>query len=214
VDEPSPNPLIRSFERHLRSENRSERTIGTYLVGLRQADAFLRARATTIEAATRADLEAFMGDLLARRAPSTAATYHKVLKLMYAWLAEEEEIPTNPMARMKPPIVPDKPVPIVPEDGLKRLFKACAGNTFGARRDTALLMLLLDTGARRDEMAGLTLADVDLELDVLLVSARVGASGPCRLAAGLVRRWTVTCAPAPATTRPPCRGCGSVSRVG
>jgi site-specific recombinase XerD len=30
-------------------------------------------------------------------------------------------------------------------------------------------MLLLDTGARRDDMAGLKLADVDLELDVLLV---------------------------------------------
>src|SRR6266511_6007501 len=118
MDEPARSPLIRSFERHLRSENRSERTIGTYLVGLRQADAFLRARGTLIEAATRADLEAFMGDLLARRAASTAATYYKVLKLLYAWLTEEEEIPANPMARMKPPIVPDKPVPIVPEDGL------------------------------------------------------------------------------------------------
>jgi site-specific recombinase XerD len=169
MDEPAPSPLVRSFERHLRSENRSERTIATYLAGLRQADAFLGARGTTIEAATRADLEAFMGDLLARRAASTAATYYKVLKLLYAWLAEEEEIPINPMARMKPPIVPDKPVPIVPEDGLKRLFKACSGNTFEARRDTALIMLLLDTGARRDEMAGLRLSDVDLELDVVLV---------------------------------------------
>jgi site-specific recombinase XerD len=169
MDEPAQSPLVRSFERHLRAENRSERTITTYLVGLRQADAFLRARGTTIQAATRADLEAFMGDLLTRRTPSTAATYYKPLKLLYAWLAEEEEIPTNPMARMKSPIVPDKPVPIVPEDGLKRLFKACAGNTFEARRDTALIMLLLDTGARRDEMAGLKLTDVDLELDVLLV---------------------------------------------
>jgi site-specific recombinase XerD len=65
------------------------------------------------------------------------------------------------MRRMKSPIVPD--------DGLKRLFKACAGNTFEARRDTTLIMLLLDTGARRDEMAGLKLDDVDLELDVVLV---------------------------------------------
>jgi site-specific recombinase XerD len=41
--------------------------------------------------------------------------------------------------------------------------------TFEARRNTSLLMLLLDTGARRAEMVGLKLADVDLELDVLLV---------------------------------------------
>ncbi len=169
MNESAQSPLIRSFERHLRAENRSARTIASYLVALRQADAFLRARGTTIEAATRADLEAFMADLLTRRAASTAATYHKVLKLLYAWLAEEEEIPADPMQRMKPPIVPDKPVPIVPEDGLKRLFHACAGNTFEARRDTALIMLLLDTGARRDEMAGLKLTDIDLELDVLLV---------------------------------------------
>jgi hypothetical protein len=41
---------------------------------VRQADTFLRGRGTSLEAATRADLEAFMGDLLARRMPSTAAT--------------------------------------------------------------------------------------------------------------------------------------------
>jgi site-specific recombinase XerD len=169
MDQPVRDPLVRSFERHLHAENRSGRTVTTYLIAVRQADAFLRDRGSSIEAATRADLEAFMGDLLARRTASTAATYYKVLKILYAWLSEEEEIPADPMARMKRPIVPDKPVPIVPEDGLKRLFRACAGNTFEARRDTALLMLLLDTGARRAEMVGLQLTDVDLELDVLLV---------------------------------------------
>jgi site-specific recombinase XerD len=73
------------------------------------------------------------------------------------------------MAKIKKPIVPEQPVPIVPEEALKRLFAACAGNTFEGRRDTALLMLLLDTGARRAEMVGIKLADVELELDVLLV---------------------------------------------
>jgi len=143
--------------------------VDTYLIAVRQADAFLRAHGTTIEAATRADLEAFIADLLARRAPSTAATYYKDLKILYAWLVEEEEIPADPMARMRPPIVPDKPVPVVPADALKRLFQLCAGTTFEARRDTALLMLLLDTGARRAEISELTLDDVDLDLDVLLV---------------------------------------------
>jgi integrase/recombinase XerC len=38
---------------------------------------------------------------------------------------------------MKPPIVPDQPVPVVPEDGLRRLLAACAGKDFEARRDTA-----------------------------------------------------------------------------
>ena len=99
MDRPARSPLARSFERHMRAQNRSERTITTYLQGLRQAEAFLRERPdrarctddrergalrpTTLEAATRADLEAFMAEVLAHRAPSTAATYHKILKVLY-----------------------------------------------------------------------------------------------------------------------------------
>ena len=123
MDQPARDPLVRSFERHLHAENRSGRTVTTYLIAVRQADAFLRGRGTSIEAATRADLEAFMGDLLARRTASTTATYYKVLKVLYAWLVEEGEVPTDPTLRLRRPIVPDKPVPIVPDDGLKRLFQ-------------------------------------------------------------------------------------------
>ena len=99
MDPLGPHPLIRSFERHLYAENRSSRTVITYLIAVRQADSFLRGRGTSLEAATRADIEAFLGDLLSRRKASTAATYHKVLKILYGWLADEEEIPVNPMAK-------------------------------------------------------------------------------------------------------------------
>jgi hypothetical protein len=64
----------------------------------RQAEAFLRARGTELPLASRADLEAFMGEL-ARRSPATAATYHKVLRILYAWLAEDGEIPGRPAGR-------------------------------------------------------------------------------------------------------------------
>jgi integrase/recombinase XerC len=195
------------FERHLRAENRSERTIATYLVGLRQADASCAPTAPRLRRHPRRP-EAFLAELLTRRSASTAATYYKPLKLLNAWLVEEEEIPADPMRRMKRPIVPDKLLLIVPADGLKRLFRACAGNTFEVRRDTALLMLLLDTGARRDEVAGLKLADVDLELDVLLVLGKGCREPPCRSAARPARRWTATSAPAPATRTPSCRGSG------
>ena len=118
--------------------------------------------------ATRADLEDFLADLLARRSAATAATRYKVLRVLYRWLEEEEDVP-NPMAKMRPPILPEQPVPVIPPDGLRRLLKACDGKGFEARRDTALIMLLLDTGARRDELMSRMLADLDQDLDVLLV---------------------------------------------
>ena len=50
-----------------------------------------------------------------------------MLRILYAWLEEEKEITASPMAKMRPPIVPEQPIPIVPEDGLRRLLAACAG---------------------------------------------------------------------------------------
>jgi site-specific recombinase XerD len=164
----TPSRLVRSFERHLRAENRSERTVENYLESLHQAEVFLRSRGRRLEEATKADLEDFLADLLVRRSASTAATRYKVLRILYRWLEEEEDVP-SPMAKMKPPIIPEQPVPVIPSDGLRRLLKVCEGKGFDARRDTVLIMLLLDTGARRGELVGLKLADVDLDLDVLLV---------------------------------------------
>ena len=109
------SPLVRSFERHLHAANRAPTTVATYLHAVRQAHGFPHARDTTLEAATRTDLEAFMADLLTRRTPATAATYQR-FKILYAWLVEGE-VPADPTLRMRPPIVPDKPVPIVPTMG-------------------------------------------------------------------------------------------------
>ena len=168
MDETALSPLVRSFRRHLRAENRAETTIGTYLAGITQAETFLRGRDKELASATRADLEDFLGDLLSRRAAATAWTYYKALRVLYGWLEEEEAI-ASPMARIKPPIVPDQPVPVVPEDALQRLLKVCEGRDFKARRDTALVLLLVDIGPRRGELAGVQLDDVDLDLEVITV---------------------------------------------
>jgi site-specific recombinase XerD len=76
------SPLLRSFERHLRAENRSERTIASYLQSARQAETFLAGRGSSLTGAGRADLEAFLGDLLGRRAAATAATHYKALRIL------------------------------------------------------------------------------------------------------------------------------------
>ena len=45
--------LVRSFERHLRAENRSEHTIASYLESPRQAEAFLAGRGRSLVDARR-----------------------------------------------------------------------------------------------------------------------------------------------------------------
>jgi site-specific recombinase XerD len=143
--------------------------VASYLVGVRQFTAFLQPRGRELEEASRADLEAFIAELQTSRSAATASTRYKQLQALYRWLEDEEEIAVNPMARMKPPAVPDKPIPVVPEDALRGLLAACAGKSFEARRDTAMITFLIDTGARRGEIAGLRIADLDFDLDVALV---------------------------------------------
>ena len=76
MDPAAPNPLLRSFERHLRAENRSEHTIASYLDSLCQAEAFLAGRGRSLLDARREDLGAFLGELLGagRRRPSPPVT--------------------------------------------------------------------------------------------------------------------------------------------
>jgi site-specific recombinase XerD len=166
--------VIGSFERHLRAENRAENTVISYLVGVRQFESFLATRGRRLTDVRREDAEAFLGDLLSRHSPGTAAARFKALRSLYRWLEEEGEISDNAIARMRSPNVPEQPVPIVPTDALRRLLDACAGRDFVSRRDTAIIMLLLDTGARRAELLNLRVIDVSFEYDVIHVLGKGG----------------------------------------
>lgn len=110
----------------------------------------------------REHVEAFIADQVARWRPNTARNRYLALQRFFAWLADEGLIDASPMARTRPPRVPDEPVPLLADDVVRALLRACDGRTFADRRDTALLRLLLDSGARRSEIAGLTIEAVDL----------------------------------------------------
>ena len=75
---------------------------------------------------------------------------------------------------MKPPAVPGQPVPVLTEEVLRRPLATSAGRDFEARRDRALILLLLDTGGRRAEIAGMRVGDLDFEYGVVLVVGKGG----------------------------------------
>jgi integrase len=55
---------------------------------------------------------------------------------------------------------------------VRRLLAACAGADPDARRDTALVRFLIDTGCRRGEVAVMHVSDVDLRAGEAVVGAR------------------------------------------
>jgi site-specific recombinase XerD len=172
---------IDSYRRHLRAENKSPRTIATYIPALEKFDTFLTERGmpTQLRAVRREHVEAYLVDLQQRPGRKAATTSSATLSLAYRslqpfwrWALSEDEIRTSPMERMTPPIVPLEPPPVLTREQWDRLLKSCAGQSFEDRRDTALLRMLFDTGMRRGECAGLRLTDIDFDDDVALVMGK------------------------------------------
>lgn len=168
--------LLPDWARHLKARNRSPATIASYLAAGGALVDWLAAQGmpTVVGNVTREHIEAYMGAALDRLAPATVAKQYRSLQQLWKWLAEDGEIPRSPMERMSPPAVPEQPVPVLTDDELGRLLAAAKGTDFEHRRDTAILRVLIETGVRLGEVAGLALSDVDWEQDVLRVVGKGG----------------------------------------
>src|SRR6266705_4800516 len=211
MDRAALSPLARSFERHLRAETRAANPVDSSLDSVRQAETYLADHGRTLLDARRGDLEAFLAELLARRAPGTVATRHKVLRILYRWLEEEGEIPTDPMARMKPPIVPSSPSRSWPRTacgGCWRSVPARPSRPAATPPSSCSCSTPAPAAPSSPACAWPTWTPTSTSR---WCSARAAASGPCPLAARPPWRSTATCASAPATRTPRRHGCGSGS---
>ncbi len=166
--------LAESWRLALMAENKSPRTVETYLSSLTKFVEFLETRRMPVDPAdvTGEHVREFIADQLANWKPTTAHVRFRSLKTFFRWCLQEGEIEADPMSRVKPPKLPDEPPEVPSEVEVKKLLNACSGGDFTARRDTAIVRLLLDTGMRVGELAGIALDDLDLARGVVLVRGK------------------------------------------
>lgn len=163
----------RSFRVSMEAANLSPATIYSYMHSLGCLRTFLDEQGMPADARvlTREHIEAF---IMARRAaispqtgkpyaPSTIVTMYLGLHAFFKWLVEMDEIQTSPMARMRPPKAPRPTAAALSDEQIKRILARCEGKGFEARRDMAIVRLLVDTGMRVTEMVSLRLDMVDFE---------------------------------------------------
>lgn len=108
---PTLSRLLPSFELSLRAANKAEKTIKTYKEAIRLLADFLQQQQypSDITELERRHIEAFIADQLQRHTAATASNRYKSLQQFFRWCVDEEEITVSPMAKMKPPIIPDEP---------------------------------------------------------------------------------------------------------
>lgn len=154
---------LADFERSLRAQARSEKTIRLYAdaVGRLQAHLAERGRPTDVGQIARADVEWWMAAENGRVAPSTANLLYRSASRFFGWCEAEGIVETSPMARMHAPKAPAVPVPVLTPEQVQAMLDACRGRDFRSRRDACIIAMLAGLGLRRAELGNLRVDDVD-----------------------------------------------------
>ncbi|HEU5421343.1 MAG TPA: tyrosine-type recombinase/integrase, partial [Streptosporangiaceae bacterium] len=167
--------LLPSWELALDSANKSPRTIISYTASVRSLGRYLREHSMPddIGGVEPEHIRAFLRDERERTSAATAQRHYRSLHVWFAWLEAEGELAgESPMRRVEKPKVPQTVKPFLTDDELTALLRACEGTGFEARRDMAIMRVLIDTGLRVSGLAGLRFTDDDRS-DVWLAQKRL-----------------------------------------
>lgn len=160
--------LLPSWQRSLEARNLAPLSIMGYSKRLARFLRWLAAeeRGDVVSEVTKADIERYLADSLRNgAAPKSVSDYHGALLVFFRWCEDEGEVTRSPMRGVRAPIVTVQPPSLLRDEDLADLLRTCEGpgdKGFMARRDAAILRMLIDCGVRLSELAGMTLASLNL----------------------------------------------------
>ena len=110
----------------------------------------------------RRHVRGWLVDVRESHSSNTARGWFAGVRHFCRWLQSEGQADQDATAGIRTPAPGDPETAVLSDEDLRALLATWAGTDFTARRDTAIVMLLLDGGLRLSELAGLRVADVDL----------------------------------------------------
>jgi site-specific recombinase XerD len=155
---------VTAFLRDCKIRGLSAFTVEFYRAQLHTFTTYCKAQSVTEVLGVTPDmLRGFMLELETngRNAGGRHAAFRAV-RVFLRWYETEAEPEgwANPIHKVKPPKVTSEPIKGVPTVDIKAMLETC-GDNFTGVRDKAILLCLLDSGARAREFLALNLEDVD-----------------------------------------------------
>jgi site-specific recombinase XerD len=95
-------------------------------------------------------------------APSSIAGRVRTVRAFGSWIAREFDLTHSPVRGVPVPRVPERIISSLRDGDVRALLRALEERSTQPDRDRAIVLLLLDTGVRLSEVAGLRIKDVDL----------------------------------------------------
>jgi site-specific recombinase XerD len=157
------------YRRFLKRRNVSPNTVKNYLSGLKHFVLWLD---VPIEQVTYRKITEYIDYLLGRRLrPKTINCYMNTICQFYHYLSEEEGIHiVNPVRKPNIMKLPRSLPKHLKDEQIESLFRNMKG-----RRDHAMFTLMLRCGLRVEEVAHLSLGNIDLKRRTLLIQDGKGA---------------------------------------
>ncbi len=163
--------LLPSWELALDAANKSPNTIVSYLDSVRRLDAWL---VKHDQAPTPAGIRGFLAAERDRTSAYSAQKHYRNLSVFFGWLVAEGELDANPMTHVAKPQVSEVAKPFFTDAEIAALLRVTRGQDFVARRDHALIRILVDTGVRVSGLANLRFDPADESAtDVFLSQKRL-----------------------------------------
>ncbi|MBI5951642.1 MAG: tyrosine-type recombinase/integrase [Chloroflexi bacterium] len=164
--------MVESFLIDRRSQSLSPDTIELYTKKLQYFLKYCERQALTqISQLTSDFIRRYLLELSETHNAGGVHACFRPLRTMLYWLEEEEVMPPdwkNPIRRVKAPKLPTDPIEPIQIEEIHQLLKTCQGNYSGVR-DKAMMLGLLDTGARAKEFLNINLEDVDLATGAVMI---------------------------------------------
>lgn len=104
--------------------------------------------------------------------PSTIHGYYAALSVFFNWLQAEKVIKQSPLQNIKRPRIPKRNVRAFSKQDIQSILALVSGNRFSQVRSRAMILLLMDTGLRLNELAKIELRDMDFEHEIIRVMGK------------------------------------------
>lgn len=164
--------LIDSFLVDRKAQGLSGETIKFYKSKLTYFWKFCEGQAVTQVAQLTPDLlrRYFVG-LSEGHNPGGVHACFRTLRTLLLWIGQEEIMPPdwkNPIHKVKAPKLPNELLEPISLEDVNALVRTCK-HTFTGTRDKAMILGLLDTGARAQEFLNLNLEDLELATGSVMI---------------------------------------------
>jgi site-specific recombinase XerD len=151
----------------LKIEERSPKTILFYRDRLKWFVGFIKPE-TALKDIGTGDIKAFFSKQNRQHIYSYHAKY-RALRAFLKWCVRQKYILESPLT-FGPPKLPDIIKPAFTDGELRRIISACQGSL--GLRNKAMVLMLVDTGIRREELARIKLVDINLDAKQISVMGK------------------------------------------